>query len=45
MMRSPLIWLNLYGCLKKALKQAKNVFFVFLGPFRAYVGQPQGHIG
>ena len=34
-----------WGCLKKALKQAKNVFFVFLGPFRAYVGQPQGHIG
>ena len=34
-----------WGCLKKALKQAKNVFFVFLGPSRAYVGQPQGHIG
>ena len=38
----PIWW---WGCLKKALKQAKNVFFVFLGPFRAYVGQPQGHIG
>jgi hypothetical protein len=26
-------------------KQAKNAFFVFLGCFWAYAGQPHNHIG
>ena len=26
-------------------KTGKNAFFVFLGRFWAYVGQPHGHIG
>ena len=34
-----------WGCQKKALKQAKNVFFVFLGCFCPYVRQPHRHIG
>jgi hypothetical protein len=37
------IWLR--DCSLKAQKQAKNAFFVFLGCFRAYVGQPHNHIG
>ena len=28
-----------------AQKQAKNAFFVFLGRYWAYVGQPHNHIG
>jgi hypothetical protein len=38
-----LIWLR--DCLTQAQKQAKNAFFVFLGCFCPYVGQPHGHIG
>ena len=36
------IWL--WGCPTKAQKQPKNAFFVFLGCFWAYVGEPHGHI-
>ena len=32
------------GCLTEAQKQAKNAFFVLLGHFWAFVGQPHGHI-
>ena len=34
-----------WGCSTWAQKQAKNAFFVFLGCFWAYVGQPHDHIG
>ena len=48
-----LVWLNLYGCEAVrqyccqtwAQQQAKNAFFVFLGCFWAYVGQPHDYIG
>jgi hypothetical protein len=44
-MQRALISLNLYGReADQHQKQAKNVFFVFLGYFWAYVGQPHGHI-
>ena len=33
-----------WGCPTYAQKQAKNAFFVFLGCFWAYVGQPHSHI-
>ena len=33
-----------WGCPTYAKKQVKNVFFVFLGCFWAYVGQPHDHI-
>ena len=46
-MQRALVWLNLYGleAVGHKLKTGKNAFFVFLGHFWAYVGQPQDHIG
>ena len=40
-MQRALIWLNLYG----HQAEPKNAFFVFLGRFWAYVGEPHGYIG
>ena len=42
-MQRALMWLNLYG--REAVrKQPKNIKNAFLACFRAYVGQPHGHI-
>jgi hypothetical protein len=47
-MRRALMWLNLYGrqvVRHKSPKRAKNTKKAVLALFRAYVGQPDGHIG
>jgi hypothetical protein len=44
---SQYFFLKISGCVEliDAQKQAKNAFFVFLGCFWAYGGQPHNHIG